>query len=220
MITAKSFLFVVLAMQCQAVTAQRKLSLSLAELHPRLTEVVGRKTTVESGKDARYLKISEDKGEGLVWLPVKKFANGTITITMRGKDALQRSFIGIAFHGVNDSTYDAVYCRPFNFRAADSVRRIHMIQYIAHPAFTWKKLREERNAVFEKAIVPPPNPDDWFTMKLVVKDNVVQGFINHQKTPALTVEKLSGHKTGKIGLFVGDGSGGDFKHISITYKKS
>ncbi len=38
---------------------------------------------------------------------------------MRGKNVFQKSFIGIAFHGQDDKTYDAVYCRPFNFIAKD-----------------------------------------------------------------------------------------------------
>lgn len=97
---------------------------------------------------------------------------------MRGKDVLQRSFIGVVFHGLNDSTFDAVYCRPFNFFAKDSVRRIHAIQYISHPDFTWKKLRDERNTMFESEIASPPDPNGWFILKLVIDKNTVKAFIN------------------------------------------
>ncbi|MCU0324179.1 MAG: hypothetical protein MUF45_02860 [Spirosomaceae bacterium] len=45
----------------------------------------------------------------VVWLPIKNFKNGEITVWMREKDVLHRSFIGVIFHGQNDSTYDAVY---------------------------------------------------------------------------------------------------------------
>ena len=99
-----------------------------------------------------YIKVSQKEGEGIVWLPIDGFESGTIEIAMRGKDVFQQSFIGVAFHGLNDSTYDAVYCRSFNFFAKDSVRRIHAIQYISHPVYTWKKLRAEQNAVYEKEI--------------------------------------------------------------------
>jgi len=136
---------------------------------------------------------------------------------MRGKDALQRSFIGIAFHGLNDSTYDAVYCRPFNFFAKDSVRRIHAIQYIAHPFFTWKKLREERNAAFEKEILNPPDPNDWFSLKLVIRGSTIKAYINDLSIPSLVVEKLNNRNDGRVGIFTGDGSGGDFKTVSISY---
>ena len=135
---------------------------------------------------------------------------------MRRKDVLQRSFIGVVFHGLNDSTFDAVYCRPFNFFAKDSVRRIHAIQYISHPDFTWKKLRDERNTMFESEIASPPDPNGWFILKLVIDKNTVKAFINTAEEPSLIVDKLNNRSTGQIGLFTGDGSGGDFKTMKIN----
>ena len=177
---------------------------------------VNREMQLVSNDSKPYLQISENEKEGIVWLPLREFREGTIKVVMRGKDVLQRSFIGLVFNGVNDSTYDAVYCRPFNFFATDSVRRIHAIQYISHPIYTWEKLRKERNAVFEKEIINPPNPNDWFTMKLVIDDLTVKAYINNAKIPSLIVEKLNIRKTGKIGLFTGSGSGGDFKKVKIN----
>ncbi len=166
-----------------------------------------------------YLQLSEKANEGLVWLPVEDFQQGTVTVEMRGKDVFQRSFIGIAFHGANDSTYDAVYCRPFNFFAKDSVRRIHAIQYISHPTYTWKKLREERNGEFEKEIVNPPKPDEWLTLQLVVEKTTVKAFINAATTPSLVIEKLNNRTAGKLGIFVADGSGGDFRKVVVVPSK-
>ena len=166
-----------------------------------------------------FIRLSEKGGEGLVWLPLRNLKNGEIEIEMRGKDVFQRSFIGIAFHALNDSTYDAVYCRPFNFFAKDSIRKIHAIQYISHPVFTWKKLREERNGEFEKEIMEPPNPNDWFTLKLVINNKSVQAFINHSKKPSLVIKKISTINSGLVGIFVGDGSGGDFKNIKVLYSE-
>jgi hypothetical protein len=199
--------------------AQKKETLDLADLYKKgKLQVVNReiKTVTENGKN--FIQLSENKEEGLVWLPTKDFKNGKITIKMRGKDVLQRSFVGVAFHGLNDTTYDAVYCRPFNFFAKDSIRKIHAIQYISHPIFTWKKLREERNGVFEKEIINPPNPNDWFTMTLIIDKKSVKAFINQDVKPSLVVEKLSDRQNGKIGIFVGDGAGGDFETI-ITESK-
>jgi hypothetical protein len=98
------------------------------------------------------------------------------------------------------------------------VRHIHAIQYISHPVFTWKKLRETRNAQFEKQIINPPYPNGWFTMRLVIEGNTIKAYINQDKNPALVVEKLSTIKKGKLGIFVADGSGGDFKSIKIVGK--
>lgn len=179
---------------------------------------VNREIKVVWSDSGAYLKITENKKEGIVWIPGKDFKNGIIQIKMRGKDVFQRSFIGIAFHGADDTNYDAVYCRPFNFFAKDSVRRIHAVQYISHPDFTWEKLRKERNAVFEKEIINPPNPNDWFRMKLVIDSTTVKAYINDAEQPSLIVEKLNNRTSGKLGLFTADSSGGDFKNIQINYK--
>ena len=181
--------------------------------------VVNRTLDLNTQDGTQYLQVSEDKKEGIVWLPVKNLKNGTIQVEIRGKDVLQQSFIGIAFHGIDNTTYDAIYCRPFNFLAKDSVRRIHAIQYVSHPVFTWEKLRSERNAIFEKEISYPPNPNDWFKLKIVIENTTIKAYINSATIPSLVVEKLSTNTTGKIGLFIGNGSGGDFKTIQINYKK-
>ena len=198
--------------------AQKKQTLDLADLFKKGKIVaINRevKSVTENGKN--FIQLADNKQEGLVWLPTKGFKNGKITVKMRGKDVLQRSFVGIAFHGLNDTTYDAVYCRPFNFFAKDSVRKIHAIQYISHPNFTWKKLRDERNGVFEKEIINPPNPNDWFSMTIIVDKKTVKAFINQDAKPSLMVEKLTELDNGKLGIFMGDGSGGDFEQIMIEY---
>lgn len=199
--------------------AQKKQTLDLADLYKKgkLT-IVNRELKVVSENGKNFIQLSENKEEGLIWLPIKDFNNGKITIRMRGKDIFQRSFIGITFHGLNDSTFDAVYCRPFNFFAKDSVRKIHAIQYVSQSKFTWKRLREERNGLFEKEIINPPNPNDWFTMTIVIDTKSVKAFINQDSKPSLMIEKLTERSNGKLGIFMGDGSGGDFEQITIESK--
>lgn len=201
------------------LSGQRRQESDLATLYKKgKLKPINREIKIVSSDSGAYLKIAQGKNEGIVWLPFKDFKNGTIEIQMRGKDVFQRSFIGIAFHGIDDSTYDAVYCRPFNFSAKDSIRRIHAVQYISHPHFTWDRLRKESNAVFEKEIINPPDPGSWFSMKLVIEGTTVKAFINNSAYPSLTVKKLSNPSPGKIGLFTADSSGGDFKNIRINYK--
>ncbi len=202
------------------VFAQKEQKLNLYKLLKNKTlNIVNREGKPIDSLSNNYIKLSENKGEGIVWLPIKDFKNGTIKIEMRGKNVQQKSFIGIAFHGQNDKTYDAVYCRPFNFLAKDSVKRIHSIQYISHPIFTWKKLREEKNAQYEKEIINPPNPNGWFTMTVVVDDKTIKAYINDAEKPSLVVQKISNNQNGKLGIFVGDDSGGDFRNILIKFNK-
>lgn len=217
--TKFTYIFTLILLPC-FLFGQRQQAIELANLYKKgKLKSVNREIKIVSSDSGTYLQILENKKEGIVWLPVKDFKNGTIEIEMRGKDVFQRSFIGIAFHGVDDINYDAVYCRPFNFFAKDSVRKIHAVQYISHPDFTWEKLRKEKNAVFEKEIINPPNPNDWFTMKLVIDNTTVKAYINNATQPSLIVEKLNNRTSGKIGLFTADSSGGDFKTIKINYKK-
>ena len=202
----------------QETFAQKTESINLFDLQNKDIHVINREAVYVDTLDKKYLSLSRDKEVGLIWLPVEEFQNGTIEIIMRGINEFQRSFIGIAFHGSNDSTYDAVYCRPFNFFAEDSIRRIRSIQYISHPKYTWEKLRTEQNGVFEKEIINSPDPDDWFKMTLIIDGKIIKAFINSNETPSLVVEKLGDRTSGKLGIFVADNSGGDFERIEIKYK--
>src|SRR5438876_112386 len=76
------------------------------------------------------VRLSEGPGEGPAYVPGLTFGDGIIECDIRGKNAPQHSFVGIAFHGVDAATYDAVYFRPFNFRTPDPVSHAHAVQYV------------------------------------------------------------------------------------------
>lgn len=172
-------------------------------------------TIIEDG-NRKGIAFDEQPGDGLLLLTGVDFKQGTIEVDVRGKDVQGESFVGIAFHGVNDSTYDAIYFRPFNFHATDPVRKIHAVQYISHPVHTWKKLREENNGMYEKAVNPAPDPDGWFHARIEVSGKTVSVFVDDAATPSLTVEKLNDRKSGAVGLWVGNSSGGNFANLKIT----
>jgi hypothetical protein len=150
----------------------------------------------------------------IVWLKGANFSTGTIEVDLRGKDIPQGSFIGIAFHGVDTLTYDAIYFRPFNFQSTDPVRKIHAVQYISHPEFTWEKLRTEKNGMYEKGISPPPSATDWFHAKIVVDQSTITVYVNGAAVHSLQVNKLNDRKDGLIGLW-NYGLDGDFANLAI-----
>jgi hypothetical protein len=152
---------------------------------------------------------------GIAWLKDVSFSTGTIEVDLRGKDVVQQSFIGIAFHGVDTATFDIVYFRPFNFRASDPVRKIHAVQYASHPDFPWHKLREEKNGIYEKGIDPPPAATDWLHARIVVDNKQINVYVNNATAPSLTVEKLNTRQSGLIGLS-NEGLSGDFANLTIT----
>src|SRR6266567_1079766 len=133
-------------------------------------KVAGRTTSVVDMKGKHALKLSEGPGMGVVWLDGYDFANGVIEADLLGRSQpVQGSFIGVAFRVVDAQTHDAVYFRPFNFKAADPARHSHAVQYASHPQWTWQKLRSERPGEFEQAVVPEPDGDEWFHARIVVE---------------------------------------------------
>lgn len=182
--------------------AQEDVKVKLVRLQKsgKLT-MINRNVATVKENNRKFLHIStKDTVEGVIWLPVKNFKNGKLEMVARGRDILQGSFVGIAFHGMNDSTYDNVYCRPFNFRTPDSIRKIHAIQYVYLPDYNWPRLRKEQNGIFEKNISDAPPADDWFTLTLIVDETKVNAYINHEQTPSLTVNKLNTNASGKVGI--------------------
>jgi hypothetical protein len=165
------------------------------------------------------LRFDERAGDGLAWWPDTNFANGTIEFDVRGKDVFQKSFVGVAFHGTHETTYDAVYFRSFNFRASDPARRNHAVQYVSMPTYDWQKLRSEHPEKYEKPVSPAPVPDQWFHASIVVAHPKVSVFVNGATEPCLVVEQLSQRKSGWVGFWVGNGSVGEFANLKITQSK-
>jgi len=183
-----------------------------------LQQLLKEKKLITFNRNVVPLTDGDKKGismTGIVWLKDVNFSTGTIEVDLRGKDVMQQSFIGIAFHGVDTTTHDVVYFRPFNFRSTDPVRKIHAVQYVSHPDFPWHKLREQRNGVYEKGIDPPPAATEWFHARIVVDQTQIKVYVNNAATPSLTVDKLNAWTDGLIGLW-NEGLDGDFANLTIS----
>lgn len=179
-------------------------------------EAYNRNVGTFTEKEKTGVRLSKNENDGIAWLKHVIFSNGIIELDIRGKDELQQSFLGIAFHGMDNSTFDAVYFRPFNFRADDPVRKIHSVQYIAMPDYPWQVLREKFNGKYEKAVTPEPDPNDWFHVKIVVSTPNVTVYVNGSTEPNLAIKTLNERTSGKLGLWVGNNSEGDFANLSVT----
>ena len=179
-------------------------------------KVFNRSASSVSDGARKGVRLSESPGDGVAYVPGIEFTNGTIECDIKGKDVQQQSFVGVAFHGVDGTTYDAIYFRPFNFKAEDPARRIRAVQYVSHPAHPWDKLRAEQPGKYEKAVNPVPDPNAWFHMRVVVASPNVSVFVGDAKEPCLVVSQLSDRKKGSVGLWVGNTSGGDFANLKIV----
>src|SRR2546421_7661878 len=185
-------------------------------LDPKSLQVFNR--SVSSFKDGTKtgLRLSEGADNGVAYLQGIELGNGTIELDIRGKDVPQQSFVGVAFHGVDDTTYDAVYFRPFNFRTDDLARRKRAVQYVSHPTYPWQKLRAEHPGEYEQPVTPAPDPNGWFHVRVVVASPQVSVFVADAKQPSLVVRQLSDRHTGRVGLWVGNNSGGDFANVKVV----
>ncbi len=155
---------------------------------------------------------------GITWLKDVTFKKGTIEIDLRGKNIFLQSFLGIAFHGVDTSAYEAVYFRPFNFKYADTARRKWSVQYFSLPTYDYVYLRKEHPLMYENAVNPIPEPNNWFHATIVVDDDWIMVFVDHSTKASLQVKKLNKLNTGMIGLWA-SGLSGDFANLSIHRKE-
>jgi hypothetical protein len=182
----------------------------------KLWSLTGRVMENIQENNKKGVKFSEEQGTGMLVLNNHELSNGTIEFDVKGKNVPQQSFVGIAFHIQNDSTYDAVYFRPFNFMNADTARRVRAVQYISMPKYDWPKLRAEFPGKYENRVTPIPDPENWFHTKVTIADGRISVFVNNHSKPCLVVSKLTDVKKGKIGLWVGNGSGGSFANLQIA----
>ena len=192
-----------------AATAQ---SLARLPQQPAAYEVVNRALTIEAGG---VVHLSAAKDDGIAWLVGQTFTQGRISVEVRGLDVMQRSFVGLAFHGGGRDLFDAVYTRPFNFNAADSARKARSLQYMSVPDNTWDVLREKFPGKYEAAVAPPPAADAWVRLTLEIESRRLRVFVNDASTPALTVDLLNDRLKGRVGLWVGNNSEGWFRNLTI-----
>ena len=183
----------------------------------KILRVVNRQAT--RIHDRNGVRLSAAPGYGVAWVEGTDFRSGTIEVDIRGQEALQQSYVGVAFHRDGDNTYEAVFLRPFNFRAQDPARRQHAVQYISLPKFDFQNLRDQFPEEFENPVDASIVPTDWVKLRVVVEGGRVQIHAGSAKDLTLEVRKLGRLDGGHVGLWVGNVSGGDFANLVVTPAK-
>src|SRR5204863_7110055 len=116
-------------------------------IEPKDFVVFNRSVSALNDGTRKGVRLNEQPGEGVAYLKGIEFSNGTIEFDVRGKDVQGQSFVGVAFHGLDSTTYDAIYLRPFNFRTEDPAWHSHAVQYVSQPAYPCQRRRTERPGV-------------------------------------------------------------------------
>jgi hypothetical protein len=150
------------------------------------------------------------------------FQNGTIEVNVLSKfipnaPDWARGFIGLAFR-INDdnSKFECIYIRPGNGRADDQVRRNHSTQYFSYPDHKFSDFRKSDPEKYESYADMGMN--EWIKLKIVVKGEHAELFINDSKQPCLVVNdlKFGAGMSGAIGLWVGNWTEGYFSGLKIS----
>lgn len=171
-------------------------------------------TPIEDGahRGVRVASIRTTPGQVIAWLDDVEIGDGVIELDIRGKDEFQKSFPGIVFRAANDSLFDAVFLRPFNFRATDTLRHQHAVQYVSLPNYDWDRLRTERPEEFENPVSPEPDPNGWVHVRLVLAGKRVSVYVSEGTEPDLVIDALNDRARGRVGLF----NPGDFANLRVT----
>ena len=176
--------------------------------------VVNRKATRTPDRTGG-VRLSAAPGNGVAWIEGSDFRGGAIEVDVRGQSSTGQSSIGVAFHRKGDDSYEAVYLRPLNFRAADPAERQHAVQYISLPAYDSPRLRSDFPEQFENPVDSSVDPAGWVKLRVAVDPFKLQIFVGSATQPTLEVRKLGELDGGQVGLWVGSDSGGDFANLVI-----
>lgn len=182
-------------------------------------DAINRNVSVRDSAGKKIVHLDTADAAGIAWLTKFRFTKGTIEFDVKGKDVAQQSFVGLAFHGISDSVYEAIYFRPFNFLEKDTTRRNHSVQYICMPRYDWSYLRETYPGKYEQSLSKTTQPTNWFHVKIMVADSSISVYVNDDDKPSLLVQPLAHNSEGRIGFWVGNGSDGDFSNLAIQRSK-
>jgi hypothetical protein len=156
------------------------------------------------------------------FVPGLDFHDGTIEVDVAGsllpdapRDA--RGFIGIAFRIDAESggfASEGFYIRPTNGRAEDQVRRNRSTQYFSYPGHDFDRLRREAPGRYESYVDLVPG--EWTHLRIEVSGASAQFYVGAAQ-PALIVRDLKrgADAHGTVGLFVGVGTDGHFRNLSV-----
>lgn len=190
-------------------------------------EPVKIRTGVASYHGRRAVRVVNVEGQGaqtgdqiLAIVNASDFKDGTIEaelagVPRQGAQPGTRGFVGIAFH-VQDhgSRYEAFYLRMTNGRADDQLQRNHSVQYVSHPDFPWKRLRDETPGLYESYV--DLDAGAWTRIKIVVSGNKAQLYVNGADQPCLIVNDLKlGEAHGQVALWTGSDTEAYFSNLTI-----
>jgi len=190
-----------------------------------------RNVTVEAvrygGSDALEVRLTGPyRGPDMdtfAYIPGLNFHDGIIEVDVAGSPlptapSGARGFFGVAFRiDENDGSFfcEGLYVRPTNGRAEDQVRRNRSTQYFSYPGYDFDRLRREAPGRYES--YADLAPGEWTHLRIEVSGANAKLYVAASSRPVLIVQDLKrgSDAHGTVGLFVGNGTDGHFRNLSI-----
>ena len=151
------------------------------------------------------------------------FTDGTLEVAiggeLTGKGAPDdRAFVGLSFHISNDlASHETVYLRMTNGRLNDPPppppRIDRAIQYVADPGFHFDDSRSKFPGRYEKGADIAVGR--WHRLRLEIAGRHLRALVDGKEALAVDDLRFPGRR-GPVGLFVGDGSRGLFRELSVS----
>jgi hypothetical protein len=149
-----------------------------------------------------------------------EFGNGVIEAEIAGAVGPgvfegARGFVGVAFRVQQDLRTYGFYLRPTNGRADDQVRRNHSVQYIAHPEWTWFRLRTQTPDKCESYVDLVPG--EWTNQDRGAGEKA-RLYVHDQAQPALIVNDVKSGPNGRgsIALWIDVSTVAHFRNLTGT----
>jgi len=213
-------------------TAADGITLSLSDV----SQVRPRNVTVAVVRhgDSEVLQVRQTRPhrgfdtDTFAYVPGLDFHDGTIELDVAGSllpdapgDA--RGFIGIAFRiDAEGESFacEGIYIRPTNGRAQDQLRRNRSTQYFSYPGYDFDRLRREAPGRYESYVDLVPG--EWTRLRVEVAGATARLFVGNADQPTLIVTDLKrgANAHGTVGLFVGNGTDGHFRNLSVRPPRS
>ena len=217
-----------------AVTPLHALAQSLVGESPPAVELyrdVAGVTVVHRGRRALSLELTAEEqalqragagGNRPTYAVVPGwFKDGVIEVDVAAElngrgGADSRGFAGVAFRLGDDERFEAVYLRAangaLNVPPPPSPRDVRAIQYISHPDFHFLAARAVAPGVYEKGA--PIATGSWHRLRLEIDGRRLVASVDGQVV--LEVDDLRLDRSGRVALWVGDGTRAHFANLTIT----
>ncbi len=178
-------------------------------------ETFNRQISWFSEEERKVIHLPEKEGYGIAWLRGTYFSEGTVEVDIRTTDMPVNS-AGIAFHGVDNDTMLVVCFGPSYLPPVDPEMETRKVNYLPLPFDSGPETGENFSSYFEKPVNSPDEGKGWLHVKISVRKNQITVFVDNLTDPVLDIEKPDERKSGKIGFWVSDNSGGDFANLKIS----